>query len=122
MKKLLFYSIFLLLAGWSLQSCEFSPGDDEDGGDPSNLGVYVVMEGNMSDNNGMLCYIDGEGKLFTAKNADGSETTDLYGAANGGAKVGNVLQDIYLYHGKIYMLTQNGPDRGGGWLHGDMRC
>ena len=60
MKKLLFYSIFLLLAGWSLQSCEFSPGDDEDGGDPSNLGVYVVMEGNMSDNNGMLCYIDGE--------------------------------------------------------------
>lgn len=113
MKKLLFYSIFLLLAGWSLQSCEVSPGDDEDGGDPSNLGVYVVMEGNMSDNNGMLCYIDGEGKLFTAKNADGSETTDLYGAANGGAKVGNVLQDIYLYHGKIYMLTQNGPDRGG---------
>lgn len=113
MKRSLFYFLSLFLVGLVLQACQFGPDDDDDDGDSSNLGVYVVMEGNMSDNNGMLCYINKEGVMFSGKSADGSETNDLYGAANAGAKVGNVLQDIYLYHGKIYMLTQNGPDRGG---------
>lgn len=55
----------------------------------------------------------GKANCLPRKTRTGARPPTCTVPANGGAKVGNVLQDIYLYHGKIYMLTQNGPDRGG---------
>lgn len=67
-----------------------------------NSGTYVVIEGNMSDQNGRLCFIDDKGNY----------QTDCYYKANG-TYVGNVFQDIYIHNGKIFMLTQNGDRLGG---------
>ncbi|MCH4896726.1 DUF5074 domain-containing protein [Marinilabiliaceae bacterium JC040] len=65
-------------------------------------GVYVVMEGNMSDQNGSLSFIDNSGKIHPS----------IYFSANK-TYVGNVLQDVYVYDNKIYMITQNGSKNGG---------
>ena len=33
--------------------------------------------------------------------------------ANGGLEIGNVVQDMFMANGKIYLLTQNGDRMGG---------
>lgn len=66
-------------------------------------GLFVLCEGNMSSVNGMLVYYDKSGK----------EYREVFEQANGGLEVGNVLQDIFIANGKIYLLTQNGGNMGG---------
>lgn len=68
-------------------------------------GTYVVVEGNMSDQNGRLCFIDN----------DGNYESDSYYKANG-TYIGNVFQDMYIYNDDMYLLTQNGDK-----LQGDGR-
>ena len=69
---------------------------------PYGDGTFIVVEGNMSDQNGRLCFIDEKGNY----------TTDAYYKVNN-SYIGNVLQDIYIHNGKIYMITQNGDRLGG---------
>jgi hypothetical protein len=65
-------------------------------------GTIFVIEGNMSNQNGSLCFV----------NENGDYTSDIYFKENG-TYIGNVLQDIYIHKGKIYMITQNGDKLGG---------
>ena len=68
-------------------------------------GVFVVVEGNMTDSNGMLMYYDGEGR----------EYRHIFRNANPGKTIGNVVQDMFIYKDKVYLITQNGTrkDLGG---------
>lgn len=66
-------------------------------------GTFVVCEGNMATVNGMLVYYDRNGK----------EYMEVFEKANGGKEIGNVVQDMYMANGKIYLITQNGDSRGG---------
>lgn len=61
-------------------------------------GTFVVIEGNMTTENGTLVYIDRNNNYYE----------NIYENANGGEEIGNVVQDMYIYDGKIYLLTQNG--------------
>lgn len=61
-------------------------------------GTFVVCEGNMTSVNGMLVYYDKAGK----------EYREVFEQANGGLEIGNVVQDMFMANGKIYLLTQNG--------------
>lgn len=66
-------------------------------------GTFVVCEGNMTSVNGMLVYYDKAGK----------EYREVFEQANGGLEIGNVVQDMFMANGKIYLLTQNGDRMGG---------
>lgn len=66
-------------------------------------GTFVVCEGNMTTVNGMLVYYDKAGK----------EYTEVFEQANKGLEIGNVVQDMYMANGKIYLLTQNGSNMDG---------
>lgn len=66
-------------------------------------GTFVVCEGNMTTVNGMLVYYDKTGK----------EYTEVFEQANGGAEIGNVVQDMYIANNKIYLMTQNGNSMNG---------
>lgn len=68
-----------------------------------NEGTFVVCEGNMTTVNGMLVYYDKTGK----------EYKEVFEQANGGLEIGNVVQDMYMANGKIYLLTQNGSNMKG---------
>lgn len=63
----------------------------------------MVCEGNMTSVNGMLVYYDKAGK----------EYREVFEQANGGLEIGNVVQDMFMANGKIYLLTQNGDRMGG---------
>lgn len=66
-------------------------------------GTFVVCEGNMTSVNGMLVYYDKNGK----------EYQEVFEQANSGMEIGNVVQDMYMANGKIYLLTQNGSNMNG---------
>lgn len=66
-------------------------------------GTFVVCEGNMTSANGMLVWYDKTGR----------EYKEVFEQANGGREIGNVLQDMYMADGRIYLLTQNGDNMGG---------
>lgn len=76
-----------------LQSLDFSDPD----------GTFVVIEGNMTSENGTLVFIDKNGKVYE----------NIYEDANGGEEIGNVVQDMYIHKGKLYLITQNGNSMGG---------
>jgi len=65
--------------------------------------TYFVLEGNMSNQEGALCYVDENGTYHDR----------AFREANG-KPIGNVLQDMYIANGKIYLITQNGPGNGVG--------
>ncbi len=60
-------------------------------------GLYILNEGSMTTENGSLIYIDPKGNL----------KENVYRAANG-SSLGNVAQDMYIYDGEIYIISQNG--------------
>ena len=66
-------------------------------------GAFVVMEGNMSNQNGTLCYIDQYGRFYE----------HVYEEANDGRSPGNVLQDMWIAGDRIVLLNQNGNSMGG---------
>lgn len=65
-------------------------------------GVFVLNEGNMSNETGTLTYISNEGIL----------TDSAYYRING-TLLGNVCQDLFITDGKIYIISQNGTRNGG---------
>ncbi len=66
-------------------------------------GTFVVCEGNMTTVNGTIVYYD------KAK----TEYLDIFEHANNGLEIGNVVQDMYMANGKIYLITQNGDRMNG---------
>ncbi|GAB3419550.1 DUF5074 domain-containing protein [Niabella aquatica] len=60
-------------------------------------GTFVLNEGNMTTENGSLIFISPKGKV----------TDSAYFRING-SSLGNVTQDLFIYNGKIYILSQNG--------------
>lgn len=66
-------------------------------------GTFIVIEGNMTTENGTIVYIDRNGNSYE----------NIYENANGGEEIGNVVQDIYIHGGKIYIVTQNGSRMNG---------
>lgn len=76
---------------------------------PYKNGTYFLMEGNMSSDNGSICFIDENGTFFA----------NPYGQANlnGSGKPtspGNVLQDMFIYKDNAYFIAQNGASQGQG--------
>ena len=65
-------------------------------------GTFFVIEGNMSSENGDLAYLDMRMKEYNS----------VYKTANN-KECGNVLQDMYIADGKVYLLSQNGSSLGG---------
>ncbi|WP_300729225.1 DUF5074 domain-containing protein [uncultured Bacteroides sp.] len=65
-------------------------------------GTFVVIEGNMTTENGTLVYFDKNGVAYE----------NIYEDANGGEEIGNVVQDMYIYKDKLYLITQNGNSIG----------
>ncbi len=61
-------------------------------------GTYVVCEGNMTSANGTVLFYDKAGKAYP----------HIFELANNGKEIGNVVQDMYMYNGRTYLLTQNG--------------
>lgn len=66
-------------------------------------GTFFVINGNMGSENGTLNYLDQYLR----------EHTLVYEKANDQHQIGNVLEDMYIANGKVYLLTQNGPSMGG---------
>lgn len=60
-------------------------------------GTFVLMEGNMTSENGSIVYFDRYGRYHER----------VYEEVNNN-EIGNVLQDMYMANGRIYFITQNG--------------
>lgn len=65
-------------------------------------GTLIVTEGNMGDQNGTVLFLD----QFMRAHEQVFEKVN-------GVKHGNVLQDLYISEGKIYLISQNGKRLGG---------
>lgn len=76
---------------------------------PYKNGTYILMEGNMSSDNGSICFIDGNGTYYT--NPYGEANLDSEGKPT---SPGNVLQDMFIYKDNAYFITQNGTSQGQG--------
>ncbi len=61
-------------------------------------GVFIVNEGNFSDKNGSLSFLDGKTDAVI---------NQLVEAENAGAKLGGTFQSAKIYNDKIYAITQN---------------
>jgi hypothetical protein len=66
-------------------------------------GTFVLNEGNMTTENGSLTFISPKGVV----------TDSAYIKENGTA-LGNVAQDLYIHHNKIYIISQNGKKNAAG--------
>ena len=60
-------------------------------------GTFVLNEGNMTTENGSLTFISPNGVV----------TDSAYFKANG-TELGNVAQDLFIQHNKVYIISQNG--------------
>lgn len=70
-------------------------------------GVFVLAEGNMTDENGTLSFIDASGSssTFPAQNWVFGNPASL--------DMGNVSQDLFIANNKMYIISQNGNSREG---------
>lgn len=71
---------------------------------PYSNGTFILNEGNMTNETGIVSFIDRNGVI----------TDSIYQKANPGSKLGNVAQDMFIANGKIYFVSQNGQKNGGG--------
>jgi len=88
---LLHLSVFVLL----YSSCEKDPGKPLP--PATGNGVYIVNEGNFQFGNAKVSYYNRQ---------DGTVTEDLFQPANN-RPLGDVLQSIYAFKGKIYLTVNN---------------
>ena len=90
------------------------PGDSDDpnGSAPDVLGGYADPDGVLILNQGAPRMENG---TVTWLAPDGTVEEDIYGKVNG-TSFGNTAQDLYLYGGKIYLMSNNidVPDLGSG--------
>jgi YVTN family beta-propeller protein len=61
-------------------------------------GIYILNQGGFNDNNSSLTYYNYTTKLITP---------DLFSSANGGAKLGDVGNDVEIYGSKMYIVVNN---------------
>jgi len=61
-------------------------------------GIYVLNQGGFGDNNSTLSYYSYSTKILTS---------DLFSSANGGAKLGDVGNDLGIYGSKMYIIVNN---------------
>lgn len=74
-------------------------------------GTFVLMEGNMTSENGSVVYFDQHGRYHER----------VYEEVNDN-EIGNVLQDMYMANGRIYFITQHGRTSSAGTsFNGDGR-
>lgn len=94
-------------------------GDDDGNGTTPEPPVGTL--GGYADPDGVLILNQGaprvENGTVTWLSPDGTVEEDIYGKVNG-TSFGNTAQDLYLYDGKIYILSDNAhvPDKGSGEL------
>lgn len=104
----------IAVAGCTSDDMGDEGGDGGDGG-----GKPAPSLGGYADPNGVLLLNQGaprkENGTVTWIAPDGSVQEDVYGSVNG-SSVGNASQDLYMYGGKIYILSDNAkvPDLGTG--------
>lgn len=60
-------------------------------------GTFILNEGNMTTENGSLTFISPQGIV----------TDSVYFKVNG-TELGNVTEDLYIHHNKMYIISQNG--------------
>jgi hypothetical protein len=61
-------------------------------------GIYILNQGGFGDNNSTLSYYSYSTKTLTS---------DLFSSANGGAKLGDVGNDLGIYGSKMYIIVNN---------------
>lgn len=88
---LLYLCLFALLHS----SCEKDPGKPLP--PATGNGVYIVNEGNFQFGNAKVSYYNRQ---------DGTVTEDLFQPANN-RPLGDVLQSIYAFNGKVYLIVNN---------------
>jgi YVTN family beta-propeller protein len=96
MKTVRFYLLGLLVAA-SLTFSSCSDGDNKPKG-KFETGVFVVNEGNFSDANGTVSYIDPTTKEVT---------NDLFGNINSGKALGDVVQSMTVDGEFAYIVVNN---------------
>lgn len=72
----------------------------------SNHRILVLSEGNMTDENGTLAEIILGNEYLQVRDS-------VYQKCNGGLKLGNVAQDLYIRDSIMYIICQNGHVQGG---------
>ncbi len=72
----------------------------------SNHRILVLSEGNMTDENGTLAEIILGDRYLQVRDS-------VYQKCNGGLKLGNVAQDLYIRDSIMYIICQNGHVQGG---------
>lgn len=109
--------LFTLCAAMAAAGCSSDSDDDNGGNGGSNPPIEAV--GGYADPDGVLLLSQGaprmENGTVTWIAPDGTVEEDVYGKVNGSA-VGNTSQDLSMYGGKIYILSDNAtvPDMGSG--------
>src|SRR5688572_11771045 len=95
MKNLKFYVLILV----SVLAFSFSSCDDDDTNPQGKFeeGVLVVNEGNFQDADGTISHIS----------SDGTVTQDLFGAANNGLALGDVVQSMSVDGRFAYIVVNN---------------
>ncbi|MEM6298089.1 MAG: DUF5074 domain-containing protein [Bacteroidota bacterium] len=99
---------FFSLRIWSLflasvllfTACDNSDDDNPSTPDPSGKyseGFFVVNEGNFSDGDGTIGFVDNSGTLVS---------NTIYEDENGFA-LGGIIQNMRIYEGKAYIMTNN---------------
>lgn len=63
-------------------------------------GIFILSEGNMSNENGTLSFINAT-STYSARNW-------IYRSANPNKEIGNVAQDMFISNNKVYIVSQNG--------------
>lgn len=71
---------------------------DEQASDLYQTGVFITNEGPFGSGTGTVSYYDRDADIL--KN-------DIFGTANGGAAIGNLLQSMGLYSGSGYLMVNN---------------
>ncbi|WP_207425643.1 YncE family protein [Pedobacter sp. SYSU D00535] len=69
--------------------------------EPVSQGVYVLSQGNFNQNNSVLSYYSFDSKAVTE---------NYFGAANAGANLGDLGEDIEIYGSKMY-ISVNGSNK-----------
>ncbi len=100
-------AVLVSVAGCEKHGTEWPEEEPEK---PVKEGVYVLMEGNANaSQNGEMYFIAPNSTAFPTFATDG----DIYEKSNPGHKAGSYLEDMYIYDGRMYLVSQKGTDNGG---------
>lgn len=100
MKQIKLNSLFIALAFTAvLASCHKDRQiQKSDTPTAERAGIYILNQGGITHNNSTLTYYD-----YTTKQL----TPDIFSAANAGAKLGDVGNDLGIYGSKMYIIVNN---------------